>query len=164
MVQHIKRSQGVPTLLPQYIGQEYFDQTAQQFYKAIGLNPTDWQLLGAGGSDTAQSHIIEHMEGPWTIDLNPNTPIYTLNMGGAGLKLINLPSGLDATKRYSFIVISRNTEGGPINVQIGNGTNVIWQGDAQPIFPTDNVIVEMMLFTLDGGNKWFGRVLATYSD
>lgn len=164
MVQHIYTANGIPSRLPEYIGQEYFDQSTQQFYKAIGPNATDWRLLGTNGISTAEAHIVEHMEGPWTIELNPNTAIYTLNMGGAGPKFINLPSGLDATKRYSFIVIARNTEGGPINVQIGSGTNVIWEGDSQPIFPTDNVIVEMMLFTLDGGNKWFGRVLATYSD
>lgn len=164
MVQHILTGSGEPAQSPQYTGQEYFDQTTQQFYKAIGTNPSDWQLLGANGISTAEAHIVEHMEGPWVFDLNPNTPIYTINMGGAGLKLINLPSGLDTSKRYSFIVIGRNTEGAPINVQIGNGTNVIWEAGVQPTFPTGSVIVEMMLFTHDGGNKWFGRVLANYSD
>lgn len=164
MPQHILIGMESPIRVPNYIGQEYFDQTTQKFYKAIGTNSTDWQLLVSGETSTAEPHIVEHMEGPWVFDIEPNTAIYTLNMGGAGLKLINLPSGLDTSKRYSFIVIGRNTEGAPISVQIGNGTNVIWEAGVQPTFPTGSVIVEMMLFTHDGGNKWFGRVLANYSD
>ena len=169
MPQHIIIDQDVPALAPQYIGQEYFDQNTQKFYKAAGTNSTDWQLLGAGsGGGGANVSIFSgpwingSIEGPGAYDITADILIYSIGFGGPGLKTVNLPAGLELDKRHSFVIFGRNTYGSAITVQIGTGSNVKWSGGTAPTFPTGNVKVEMLLFTLDGGTQWYGRVLGSY--
>ncbi len=167
MPQHIIIGYEPPNLIPQYTGQEYFDQNTQQFYKSAGTAQSDWQLLGAGSGGSSESIFSGSVtngwiEGPYTFDIIGSSYLYSLGIGGPGLKTVNLPTGLDASKRHTFIVMGQNTDGGSITVQFGNGSNVAWEGGAAPIFPTSGALVETMLFTLDGGMQWYGRVLASY--
>lgn len=168
MPQHIHIGNGLPSLVPGYTGQEYFDQDTQQFYKAAGTNQLDWQLLGAGsgggGSNSFFSslHTIENIEGPGTVLLDISSPVYSVNMGGPGTKVINLPAGLEPDKRHAFIVYGQNTYGSSISVQIGDGSNVVWDAGNVPAFPTSGDIIEMALFTLNGGAQWYGRILGSY--
>jgi hypothetical protein len=167
MVQHILIGIGDPTQSSQYIGQEYFDQNTQQFYKAAGIAQSDWQLLGAGSGSTSKSIfsasvINGSIEGPGSFDITASNNLYSLGFGGPGLKTVNFPTGLDTSKRHTFIVVGQNTEGGSITVQYGDGSNVSWEGGSAPTFPASGALVETMLFTLDGGIQWYGRVLATF--
>jgi len=166
-VQHILTGNGEPTQSSQYIGQEYFNQSTQQFYKAAGIAQSDWQLLGAnsgGSSESILSGSVTNgwIEGPYSFDITENNHLYSIGFGGPGLKTVNLPTGLDASKRHTFIVMGQNTDGGSITVQFGDGSNVAWEGSVAPIFPASGALVEIMLFTFDGGIQWYGRVLATY--
>ncbi len=168
MPQHILISTSEPNQTPKYIGQEYFDLNTKKFYKAAGTNQSDWQLLGSGSSTGStnsffsSTHVIDNIEGPGTVELSITNPIYTVNMGGPGIKIINLPSALELNKKHSFILFGQNTQGSAITVQIGDGTNVKWDGGSGPTFSTGDVIVEILLFTLDGGNQWYGKVLGSY--
>jgi len=56
-VQHILTGNGEPTQSSQYIGQEYFNQSTQQFYKAAGIAQSDWQLLGANSASITKGFI-----------------------------------------------------------------------------------------------------------
>jgi hypothetical protein len=167
MVQHILIGNGEPAQLSQYIGQEYFDQNTQKFYKSAGTAQSDWQLLGSGSGSSSESILSgsvvnDSIEGPGSFDITASNTMYSLGFGGPGLKTVNFPTGLDTSKRHTFIVMGQNTSGGLIAVQFGDGSNVIWEGGAAPIFPASGALVEAMLFTLDGGSQWYGRILATY--
>ncbi len=124
MVQHIKIGDGAPDQVPNYTGQEYFDQNTQQFYKSAGTAQSDWQLLGAGSGGSSESILSGFVtngwiEGPYTFDITASNSLYSLGFGGPGLKTVNLPTDLDVNKRHTFIVMGQNTNGGSITVQFG---------------------------------------------
>lgn len=103
--------------------------------------------------------ITEFFEGPGEITITAAE--YLLYFGGPGLKVIHLPSNLSTNQRHTAIIHGQNTEGSPVTVQIGDN-NVSWQGGTLPNFPPSGSLVEAMLFTLDGGNQWYGKILGTY--
>lgn len=116
-------------------------------------------LFQSQGSSPSNPIIItEFFEGPGEITITAAE--YRLYFGGPGLKVVHLPSNLSTNQRHTAIIHGQNTEGSAVTVQIGDN-NVSWHGGTSPNFPPGS-LVETMLFTLDGGNEWYGKILGTY--